>query len=218
MLPKVKICCISSQEEAKMAIEAGASALGLVGPMPSGPGIIPDELIAEIAEKTPPGISSFLLTSRVSAKEIIAHQRLAGSSTIQMVDQLKEGTFREIKEALPGIKLVQVIHIRDKASIEEAQLIAPQVDALLLDSGNPDLSVKELGGTGRTHNWQISSQIVASVQVPVFLAGGLNPENIGEAIREVKPFGVDICSGVRSKGKLNRNKLTAFFEAIRSVE
>jgi len=217
MLPKVKICCISSQEEAQVAIKAGASALGLVGPMPSGPGIISDKLIAKIATKTPPAIATFLLSSRVKALEIIAHQKLVGTSTIQIVDQLKEGSYKEIKDALPGIKIVQVIHVRNEASVREANHIAKEVDALLLDSGNPDLSVKELGGTGRTHNWQISSQIVKEVDIPVFLAGGLNPKNVSQAIQEVQPFGLDICSGVRTAGKLDEKKLKSFFHAIHSV-
>lgn len=218
MLPKVKICCISSHEEAQMAIEAGASALGLVGPMPSGPGIISDQLISAIASKTPPAISTFLLTSRIQAKEIIAHQRIAGSSTVQIVDKLQEGTYHEIKKALPGIKIIQVIHVRDSASITEAIKISREVDALLLDSGNPDLSTKELGGTGRTHNWEISKELVKSVKIPVFLAGGLNPLNVVQAIEKVQPYGLDICSGVRTKGKLDPKKLKAFFKAIRSME
>lgn len=217
MIPRVKICCIGSETEAKMAIAAGASALGLVAEMPSGPGVISDSLIQYLASKTPPAISTFLLTSRVSAQAIIAHQRAVRSSTIQIVDQLQEGTYKEIKDALPGVKIVQVIHVREEDSIQQAIQIAKEVDALLLDSGNPDLSIKELGGTGRTHNWQISRQIVQEVQIPVFLAGGLNPKNVAKAIREVQPFGLDICSGVRTKGKLDEKKLKSFFDAIHSV-
>lgn len=218
MVPRVKICCISNVQEAQLAIEAGASALGLVAEMPSGPGVISDRMIRTIASSTPPGISSFLLTSKVSAQHIIAHQRSVGSSTIQIVDQLKEGTYQEIREALPGIKIVQVIHVVDEHSLEEAKQLSKEVDALLLDSGNPNLAVKELGGTGRTHNWEISRQIVEQVAIPVFLAGGLNPQNVAAAIKKVRPYGLDICSGVRTLGKLDKNKLQAFFHAIRSAE
>jgi len=214
MIPRVKICCISSEEEAQIAIAAGASALGLVGHMPSGPGIISDDLIRKIAKKVPPPIATFLLSSHTTAEDIIAHQQLVNCSTIQIVDQLQEGSYQQIRNSLAGIKLVQVIHIRDESSLEEAKQISNQVDALLLDSGNPNLSIKELGGTGRTHNWQISRKIVEAVEVPVFLAGGLSPKNIAQAIREVRPFGLDICSGVRSHGKLDKFKLEAFFTAI----
>lgn len=155
-VPRVKICCISSIEEPKIAIEHGASALGLVGKMPSGPGVISDELISEIAQSVPPPISTFLLTSEISKF----------------------------------------------------------VDALLLDSGNPNLQVKELGGTGRTHNWTLSRKIRDSIEIPLFLAGGLNSENVREAINAVQPFGLDLCSSVRTDGKLDAQKLDAFFKAI----
>ncbi len=211
---RVKICCISSEEEARLAIRAGASALGLVGAMPSGPGIIDDALIARIALQVPPPIATFLLTSETEAVAIIRHQQRVGTNTIQMVDALQTGSYAEIRQALPGVKLVQVIHVTGEESLEEAQRLAPEVDALLLDSGNPNLAVKELGGTGRIHNWAISRRICASVPVPVFLAGGLRPDNVRAAIEAVEPFGLDLCSGVRSEGKLDERKLEMFFAAI----
>lgn len=213
MKPRIKICCISSQEEAALAIKYGASALGLVGHMPSGPGVISDELILSIAQNIPPGVSSFLLTSKTKADDIIAHHQKVQTSTIQIVDALEEGTYLFIKQKIPAIKTVQVIHVVDENSVEEAIRISEQVDALLLDSGNPNLAVKELGGTGRTHNWQLSKQIVAQSKVPVFLAGGLNVANVKEAIETVQPFGLDLCSSVRTNGKLDAVKLEAFFNA-----
>lgn len=214
MIPKVKICCISSLEEAQMAIDFGASALGLVGAMPSGPGIISDDLIAKIALQTPPEIATFLLTSETAAQAIIAHQKKVATNTIQIVDALQSGTYTEIRQALPGIKLVQVIHVTGDESLDEALEIAPLVDFILLDSGNPNLVVKELGGTGRTHNWAISRRIVASVPKPVFLAGGLRLENVRAAIEAVEPYGLDLCSGVRTDGKLDPFKLEQFFKAV----
>ncbi|MEL6987626.1 MAG: phosphoribosylanthranilate isomerase, partial [Bacteroidota bacterium] len=199
--PRVKICCISSIEEAQLAIQFGADALGLVGKMPSGPGPISDELIAEIIKTIGPPIASFLLTSETNANAIVAHQKKVNANTIQIVDALKEGTYDAIKKALPNVYIVQVIHVIDTHSIEEAKQIAKHVDAILLDSGNPNKAVKELGGTGRTHNWDLSKAIVESVHVPVFLAGGLNSTNVVEAIHKVKPYGVDLCSSVRTNGK-----------------
>lgn len=93
---------------------------------------------------------------------------------------------------------------------------ADRVDALLLDSGNQKLAVKELGGTGRTHDWRISRQIVETVPVPVFLAGGLTPENVSTAIQEVRPFGLDVCSGLRTNGKLDGEKVKRFFASVQS--
>jgi phosphoribosylanthranilate isomerase len=214
MFPKVKVCCISSIEEAKMAIEHGASALGLVAKMPSGPGPISDELIQEIAASVPPPIASFLLTSRTNAADIAAHQQAVGTNTVQIVDALSEGTYADLRLALPGISIVQVIHVIDERSVEEALEIAPQVDALLLDSGNPNLTVKELGGTGRVHNWALSRQIVEQASKPVFLAGGLNAENARAAMDAVQPWGLDLCSSVRTNGNLDPVKLEAFFKAV----
>ena len=215
--PRVKICCISSLEEARLAVQFGASALGLVGPMPSGPGVISDELIFEIARQVPPPIGTFLLTSETGAQTIIRHQQKVGTNTVQIVDALQTGTYAEIRQALAGIKLLQVIHVTGEESLDEAQRIATEVDALLLDSGNPNLAVKELGGTGRTHNWAISRRIVESVPVPVFLAGGLRPDNVRAAVDAVQPFGLDLCSGVRTGGKLDPFKLESFFNALRAL-
>jgi phosphoribosylanthranilate isomerase len=215
--PKVKICCISSIEEAALAIECGASALGLVGEMPSGPGVITDQEIYQIAQTVPPPIATFLLTSQTSADHIIKHHQKVNTNTIQIVDELKNRTYLEIRNALPSIKIVQVIHVMDERSVEEACQLAELVDAILLDSGNPNLEVKELGGTGRTHNWKLSREIVETCSKPVFLAGGLRAENVRAAIEAVQPFGLDLCSGVRTGGKLDRAKLEHFFEAIEKI-
>jgi phosphoribosylanthranilate isomerase len=212
--PRVKICCISSIQEAQMAIQYGASALGLVGHMPSGPGPISDELILEISQTVPPPIATFLLTSETQTSTIIAHHQKVKTNTIQIVDALSEGTYDEIKKALPAIKLVQVIHVIDEQSVEEALEVSQHVDALLLDSGNPKLKVKQLGGTGRTHNWELSRQIREQIDIPLFLAGGLKADNVRAAIEAVEPFGVDLCSGVRTDGNLDPIKLEVFFKAV----
>lgn len=214
---RIKICCIASLSEAKMAIAHGADALGLVGKMPSGPGPIPDWLISEIAKKIHPPIATFLLTSEQSSEEIIYHVKRVDTNTVQIVDELTAGTYDDIRIALPHLKIVQVIHVTDELSIEEATRVAPHVDALLLDSGNPKLSIKTLGGTGTVHNWAISREIVRSVNIPVFLAGGLHAGNVREAIEKVQPFGVDVCSGVRTEGKLDPNKLASLVRAVHSL-
>ena len=214
MTPRIKICCISSEAEAKMAIQFGASALGLVAKMPSGPGIISDELIKTIARSIPPSIGSFMLSSEASADAIIGHHHRTLTNTIQIVDALKEGSYDHLKASLPAIKIVQVLHVIDESSIEEALQIAEAVDAILLDSGNPNLAIKELGGTGRVHNWAISRKIVEASKVPVFLAGGLTAANVQRAIEEVQPFGLDLCSGVRTHQNLDPYKLEQFFEAV----
>jgi len=211
---KVKICCISSVVEANLAIKSGATELGLVGPMPSGPGVISEAQITEIVKNIPDSINTFFLTSEVSSHTIIEQHKRVNTSTIQIVDKLEIGSYADIRSAIPEVKLVQVIHVIDENNIAEAQMIAPEVDYILLDSGNPNKAIKELGGTGRTHNWEISREIVQSVSIPVFLAGGLNPDNVRQAIDMVQPYGLDLCSGVRVDNKLNHDKLNLFFNHI----
>ena len=214
---KIKICCISSVEEARLAIRYGADALGLVGRMPSGPGPIADELIASIAKTIHPPIASFLLTCEQNAKDIVAHIQRVHTNTVQVVDELTAGTYDEIRSALPHLRIVQVIHVTGEESIDQALSVQDHIDVILLDSGNPKAAVKTLGGTGNTHNWEISRELVRRVSVPVFLAGGLNASNVKEAIETVRPFGVDICSGVRTEGKLDIQKLSSFIKAVKAV-
>ncbi len=213
--PRIKVCCIASHAEAELAIAAGADALGLVSAMPSGPGPIDETLIAGIAARVPPPIATFLLTCHQSVDGIIAQQRRCRTNTIQLVDTLTDGSYAQLRVALPGIALVQVIHVSGDASIVEAEAIAPHVDALLLDSGNPTLTIKELGGTGRVHDWDASRRLREAVDVPIFLAGGLRPENVREAIDRVQPFGLDLCTGVRTNGALDPEKLARFMAAAR---
>jgi len=215
--PRVKICCISSVDEGRLAIRCGAAALGLVSDMPSGPGVIPEHVIGDIAATIPPGVASFLLTSRQSAAAIIDQQRRVRVNAIQLCDRLIDGTYEQLRDALPGVALVQVVHVTGETSFVEATEVAPFVDAILLDSGNRAAAVKELGGTGRRHDWQISRRIRESIQVPLYLAGGLRPDNVAEAVNIVGPFGLDVCNGVRTAGRLDMIKLSAFFEAVRAV-
>lgn len=211
---RIKVCCIGSVEEAHMAVEAGASAIGLVSHMPSGPGVIDEGLIEEIAAAAPAHIATFLLTSRTDPADVIDQVRRTGVNTVQLCDRMLAGTHAELRAALPGVSVVQVIHVVDGESIVEARDCQDQVDGLLLDSGDQRLAVKELGGTGRTHDWSVSRQIVREVKVPVFLAGGLRKDNVAKAIRTVRPYGVDLCSGVRTDGALDGDALHRFMESV----
>lgn len=212
--PRIKICCISSVDEARAAVAAGAAALGLVGPMPSGPGVITDDEIYAIAKEVPPPVATFLLTSETQAADVVAHYRRVETNTIQLVDALADKDYKAIRAQLPAVKLVQVVHVLDDASIDEACEAAAGADAVLLDSGNPNLAVKELGGTGRVHNWDLSRKIVETCGKPVFLAGGIRAGNVREAFEKVGPFGFDLCSSVRTGGRLDPAKLDAFFAEV----
>ena len=216
-IPKVKICCIQSAGEAELAIKFGASAIGLVSEMPSGPGVIAEQEIAFISSQIPSSVATFLLTSKITADEIITQHKLCNTTTLQLVDSVDLEVYDRLKNELPKTKLVQVIHVNDENSLTEAINVSEYVSAILLDSGNQKLDVKELGGTGRTHNWNLSKNIVESVNIPVYLAGGLNADNVVDAIKTVKPYGIDICSGVRIEGKLDENLLKEFFSNVNSV-
>ena len=204
---------MQSPREAAIAVAAGADAVGLVSRMPSGPGPISESAVAEIAATVPPGVGTFLLTCEQTATAIIDQHRRCRTNTIQLVDEVEPGTHARLRDALPGVSIVQVIHVRDGDAIRQAVAVARDVNAILLDSGNPSLAVKELGGTGRAHDWAISRAIREAVDVPIYLAGGLNAANVAAAIAAVSPFGVDVCSGVRTAGDLDEAKLSGFVAA-----
>ncbi len=212
--PRVKVCCIQDEAEAWMAIRHGASALGLVSEMPSGPGVIEEGMIARIASGIPPGVTSVLLTSRQDVPGIVAQQRRLGTGALQLCDELAEGAHAELRAALPGIAIIQVVHVTGPKSLAQAQALGRDVDAILLDSGDPRLPVKRLGGTGRCHDWGLSQRIREAARVPLFLAGGLRPDNVGQAVDQVAPYGLDVCSGVRREGRLDPTLLAAFFQAL----
>ncbi|PCI31528.1 MAG: N-(5'-phosphoribosyl)anthranilate isomerase [Elusimicrobia bacterium] len=217
MATPFKVCCIASAQEAALAIRHGAAALGLVSEMPSGPGVISLEQIAEIVKTLPPGVASFLLTSKQNTAEIIEQQRQTQVNTIQLCDRITEGSFSDLRDAFSDVALVNVVHVQGEESIQEAVDVAPHVEALLLDSGSKTSSIKILGGTGRTHNWDISRRITDAVKIPVYLAGGLNAGNVKDAVSRVNPYAVDICNGIRTDGRLDEEKLQAFAQALQGT-
>ena len=218
MMTKVKVCCIQSITEAQIAIENGAYAIGLVSKMPSGPGVIGESKIREIAQWAPGNIKTVLLTSLRNPQQIIAQQKYCQTNILQLVDSQKISTYKILRAELSNVQIIQVIHVLDDSSISESLAVAKFVDMLLLDSGNPKLETKELGGTGRIHNWQISREIVNEVDIPVFLAGGLTPNNVTRAIERVKPFGVDVCTGVRTDDELDVEKVKLFIEMVNEYD
>lgn len=212
--PQVKVCCIASLDEARLALAAGARWLGLVSAMPSGPGVIPDARAAQIVRDLPPGTRTVLLTSRTQADDIARQHAAIDSHALQLVDHVTAGEGRRLRQQCPGVLLLAVIHVIDAGALTQAREAAQWADAVLLDSGNPALAVKELGGTGRTHDWALSRRIRDAIApMPLFLAGGLRPANVAEAVRVVQPFGLDVCSGVRHDGALDAGRLSAFMAA-----
>jgi phosphoribosylanthranilate isomerase len=212
--PRLKVCCIQDLEEAELALELGAAALGLVSAMPSGPGPIAEERIAAIAHAVRGRAETFLLTALTQAAAIAAQHARCDTTTLQLVDDVEADERAKLRALLPHVAIVQVVHVRGPESVDRAREAALHSDALLLDSGNPNAALKELGGTGRVHDWSVSRRIVDSVPLPVWLAGGLQERNIASAVRGVGPHGVDLCSGVRTADRLDRAKLARFVAAL----
>jgi len=213
-MPRIKVCCIESEYEAALAVRSGAAAIGLVSAMPSGPGPIREDRIAAIASAVRGRVSTFLLTSLVDPEAIVAQHARCGTDTIQLVDRMSAGSRAFVKQRLPDVSLVQVVHVVGEESLEEAKEAERFADAVLLDSGRPTDAVKVLGGTGKVHDWTISRSIVDRATVPVWLAGGLRPDNVAAAVESVSPSGVDVCSGLRTQGRLDAEKLKAFVEVV----
>lgn len=218
MRTRIKICCMASPEEVQFAVRAGADALGFVGPMPSGSHSIDERTIIALVALVPPPIATFFLTSEVTAEAIARQVESSRACTVQIVPHISFSESARLAELLPATRRVQVIHVEDERVLDLIAGYAPHVHAYLLDSGRPSLAVPQYGGTGRTHDWQISAEFVRRSPHPVFLAGGLASANVGEAMRRVRPFGVDLCSGARTENRLDPSKLDAFIEAVRQAD
>lgn len=207
---RIKICCIADAAEARMAADAGADMIGLVGPMPDGPGIVSHAAAREIAGTVPPWVRPVLLTASDTAEAIAADAAAAGVDTVQVVRHIAPAESRAL--ARTGLGVLQVIHVEGPEAVGLIPDYAGHVDAFLLDSGRPSTG-GALGGTGEVHDWRVSRAFVALSPVPVFLAGGLGPENAARAVAEVRPFGLDICTGLRPGGRLDAGRLRAFLDA-----
>ncbi len=214
MRTRVKICCIQSAEEAAMAVAAGADALGLVGPMPSGPGIISLAQAAEIARRIPPPVTSVLLSCETRIAPLAAAIEEVRPGAVQLVARTEAAVRRALRERFAGLRILQVVHVTDHRSLEEAEEARRFTDALLLDSGRPTADPPRLGGTGETHDWALARRIRACIDRPVFLAGGPHAGNVVQAIAAVAPFAVDVCSGVRRDGRLDGGRVSAFLSAV----
>jgi phosphoribosylanthranilate isomerase len=216
MHTRIKICCIRSEEEANLAIAAGVDALGFVGVFPPTSRTIPDARIAQIAKRVPPPIETFVLTSETRAAAISAHIRETGTTGVQILYPIDPSESERLALLDRTTRRLQVIHIEGPEALELIPAYAPHVDAFVLDSGRPTGPAPVFGGTGRTHDWEVSAAFVKASPRPVFLAGGLSPDNIRAAMVQVEPFGVDLCSGVRTEGELDAEKLAAFVSAVRT--
>lgn len=203
---RVKICGITNLEDANFAVSFGADALGfIVGVRRKAEDAISPEEARRIILSLPPYISSVLVTDLMEAKRVIELCKEIGATTIQLQDEIPFDEIVLVRRGLPNIRLVKAVHVTGPQAVDKARGYEGRVDAILLDT----LNIKEdrIGGTGLTHDWRISRRIRERCSLPVILAGGLNPENIEEAIRIVHPYGVDVNSGVENpEGGLHGRK------------
>lgn len=201
--------------EAEAAARAGADLVGVVGPMPSGPGVLDPDACAVIAKAAPAWVTPVLLTASETAEAIADDVLKAGVRAVQIVRPVDPEVHRALNGLLPGVRRIQVIHVEDASALGQIPVYAGRVDAFLLDSGSP--LNDRLGGTGQTHDWSVSAEFVRRTAAPVFLAGGLTPDNAARAMIQVRPFGLDICSGVRMDNRLDPEKLAALMAAVSST-
>jgi phosphoribosylanthranilate isomerase len=215
-MTRIKICCITSSEEAHIAASNGADALGFVSDMPSGPGVISESEIKNIISGLGPFVLPVLLTSKNTAADISVQYNYCCPGAFQLCEPMTEKELRKLTKLLPAVPLIRVIHVSGPESLEEAKFYEPFINAFLLDTGQRSGRLKQLGGTGKTHDWSLSTEIVKSVKIPVILAGGLNAQNVKQAIEYVKPYAVDVCSGVRTNNRLDPVKLSEFISIVRA--
>lgn len=193
-----------------MAHRAGAQLLGLVSQTLSGAGAIPDRMIREIADSVPESATTCLLTAETDPARVAEHVKSTRTRAVQLVGRIAPGDVSRLRSAVAGLQAIKVIHVEGPQACDLAAAYFEGADALLLDTAVRGPNSDELGGTGQTHDWRISREIVRRSPIPVFLAGGLGPANVESAIRGVRPHGVDVCSGLRKDGDLDRGLLSEF--------
>ncbi len=205
---KVKICGITNSEDARAAVEAGADALGFVLHRKS-PRCVPMDVVKAIVAALPPfvlPVGVFVNEEAATVREVmdqcgLALAQLHGEETASYCETLGRPILRAIRLRGPG-DLLALAEYKGRA----------QVRGFLVDA----FSEKEYGGTGQVADWGLAAEAAKSAQI--LLAGGLTPENVREAIRQVRPYGVDVSSGVEaSPGKKDRAKVGAFIRAARLV-
>lgn len=214
MRTRLKVCCIADQQEAATAIRLGACAIGLIAVLPNGRRVLDEVTLPALAAAIPPPVSRFLLTSNTEPGRIVEQVLAARVDAVQLADEVALNVYEALRRGAPHVRIVQVLHVEGPEVVQQAQRIAAHVDAIILDSGTPKAEVPVFGATGRVHDWSLSRKVVITVPVPVFLAGGITAENVALAVTQVRPYGIDVCSGVRSDGRLDSAKLRALVRAL----
>lgn len=198
---RVKICGIKNVEDALKSVEYGADAIGvLVGQEHNSKDFISIKTAKKIIESLPPLVSSVLVTHINNSEEISHMIKTIGVTTVQLHSDIDIQGIEKIKFNCPNVKIIKLVHVIDEKSMQQVDFFANSSDAILLDTINN--VTDQVGGTGKTHNWEIDRKIVEHTNAKIIIAGGLNPNNIKEAIHKIKPYGVDVNTGVQNKNGL----------------
>lgn len=204
-MTRVKICGITTAEDAADAVEAGADALGFVF-VPGTPRAVPPEAVARIVATLPPFIATVGVFVNRPLQEIL---EIAAGCCLQAI-QLHGEEPAEVARSIP-VKVIKAVRVKDAESLRPLETYPAH--AFLLDTfveGKP-------GGTGRVLPWELAAQ--AKVPARIILSGGLRPDNVDQAIRLVRPYAVDVSSGVEMRpGRKDRQKVREFIAAVRRVD
>jgi phosphoribosylanthranilate isomerase len=215
-MTRVKICGNRSVAEALIAAQSGADAVGiLVGPhSESQKHFVTTETACDILAALPPFIRGVIVTTYSTEADITSLIEMTGATVVQCHSDIQPRTLATLRERFPAVHFIAVVHVAGSDTIEIAHTFASVAHALLLDTAYKGAA----GGTGVTHDWSVSADIVRAVSVPVILAGGLNPENVRDAIAQVRPYAVDVRSGVCTiTGEKNEEKMKAFINHAHTV-
>jgi phosphoribosylanthranilate isomerase len=215
---RVKICGVKSVAEARLAERHGADAVGvLVGRSHAAPDFIEPVLAERIARSVPPFLTAVLVTHLDEPEGLLRLADDVACPVLQLHSDWSAAALRRLGPRLAPRKIVGKVSVESDAAIDRAQAIEPFVDAIVLDTR--DRTTDRVGGTGMVHDWSISARIAARARVPIILAGGLTPENVAEAVRTVKPWGVDVNSGVETAdGSKDERRVRQFIEAARLLD
>ena len=206
---KVKICANRTIEDARMSLGAGADIIGLlVGQEHTSNDFIDKYKAKEICDYIAGRCDVSLVTHLKNADEIIELTEFIGNNIIQLHSDIEESEVEKIKQNLPKIKLVRIVHLAKDGTIHSNLETIKYADYYLMDSFN--LATNQVGGTGLTYDWKKAGELIKKLDKPVFLAGGLNPENVRKAISQANPYGVDVNSGCKLDGVKNVDKVREF--------
>lgn len=212
MRTRVKICGITNLEDARASVDAGADAIGFVY-FPESPRSVDEDISGEIIRKVGPFITTvgvFVNESVARIKEVVER---AGLHVVQLHGSEEPDFVEAVRVELPNTQIIKALKI---ANLDDFVSIgAYAVDAVLLDTFHGELH----GGSGKKFDWDLVLKASMPDNMPFILAGGLKPGNIKDAISKVRPFAVDVSSGVeREPGKKDPKKIKEFIDRIREYE